>query len=58
MCGSEAILASRFGTVTDSKKRPIFYDSEVPPTLGHGIIASKNNKIYKICERRIEEFTR
>lgn len=28
MCGSEAILASRFGVITDSSRGPIYYSSE------------------------------
>lgn len=33
MCGSEAILASRFGILTDAHKRPIFYEATKHPTL-------------------------
>lgn len=57
MCGSEAILASRFGILTDAQKRPLFYNVDEHPTLSNGIIASKNKSVYELCERRIEKFT-
>eukprot|EP00347_Sterkiella_histriomuscorum_P005803 403355212 len=57
MCGSEAILAARFGILTDAYKRPLFYDRKQHPTLQNGIIAAKNKAIYELCERRIEKFT-
>ncbi|CDW74136.1 3 (2)-bisphosphate nucleotidase 1 [Stylonychia lemnae] len=58
MCGSEAILASRFGILTDAQKRPIFYEPNMHPTIKDGLIAAKNKSIYKLCEHRIERFTR
>lgn len=46
MCGSEAILASRFGIVTDAHKKPIEYSTESSVTLSEGIIAAKNKAVY------------
>ena len=57
MCGSEAILASRFGILTDAEKRPIFYEPNMHPTITGGIIAAKNKAIFELCERRIEKST-
>lgn len=57
MCGSEAILAARFGILTDASKRPLFYNHKEHPTLVNGIVAAKNKSIYELCERRIEKFT-
>jgi len=56
MCGSEAILQSRFGIVTDAQKSPLLYDHEVTQhTLSNGIIASKNKRTLDVCLDRIEE---
>ena len=33
MCGSEAILQSRFGVATDAYKKPFLYDTEKSFTL-------------------------
>ena len=49
MCASEAILLSRFGVVTDAKKRPLLYDPDGNYTLRDGIIAAKNINTYNIC---------
>jgi len=57
LCGSEAILASRYGILTDAEKRPIFYDPNMHPTVSNGIVAAKNKAIYELCERRIEKST-
>lgn len=57
MCGSEAILAARFGIVTDAHKQPIFYSSEEGHTLKGGIIAAKSKRVLDICSERIEEST-
>lgn len=57
MCGSEAILAARFGVITDAMKGPIFYSSENGHTLKRGIIAAKSKIIYEICAERIEKDT-
>ena len=46
MVGSEAILSSRFGIVTDASKKPIEYCPDSNFTLKNGIIASKNREIY------------
>lgn len=55
MCGSEAILQSRFGLVTDAFKRPLFYDHEkTHHTLMNGILAAKNKRYYDVCQERIE----
>jgi len=56
MCGSEAILQSRFGLVTDASRRPIYYNKD-RVTLKHGIIAAKNKQTYSICASRIEDIT-
>ncbi len=55
MCGSEAILASRFGVVTDAYKRPFLYDSTKSYTLKDGIVAAKSKGIYDSCNQRIED---
>jgi len=58
MCGSEAILTSRFGVVTDAKKRPNYYDVESASyTLQGGIIAAKNKIVYELCGERVEKQT-
>lgn len=45
MCGSEAILQSRFGLVTDAEQRPLTYDHETSQhTLKNGIIASRSKR--------------
>lgn len=56
MCGSEAILQSRFGIVTDADKRPLFYDHEATQhTLKNGIIAAKSKRHLETCGVRIED---
>lgn len=57
MCGSEAILAARFGIVTDAFQRPISYDPNESFTLKNGIIAAKNKSVFDICNNRIEQVT-
>ncbi len=42
MCGSEAILMSRFGIVSDAARRPLNYSSEGSFTLKEGILAAKS----------------
>jgi len=55
MCGSEAILQSRFGVTTDAQKRPLYYDHERNHhTLPDGIIAAKNKRHLEVCLSRIE----
>lgn len=45
MCGSEAILAARFGIVTDAYTSPLIYDAfHHNHTLTNGIIAAKNKR--------------
>lgn len=54
MCGSEAILQSRFGIVTDANQTPLYYDHEAKShTFKNGIIASKNKKVMDVCLDRI-----
>jgi 3'-phosphoadenosine 5'-phosphosulfate (PAPS) 3'-phosphatase len=55
MCGSEAILAARFGLVTDAYRRPFSYDSQKSFTLKDGIIAAKSKEVFDTCNQRIEE---
>lgn len=48
-------MQSRFGIVTDAFKRPIYYNHEANHhTLKNGIIASKNKRLYEVCDERIE----
>jgi 3'-phosphoadenosine 5'-phosphosulfate (PAPS) 3'-phosphatase len=54
MCGSEAILAARFGIVTDSNCSPLIFD-EKNLTLLNGIVASKNKRFLEVCLQRIEK---
>jgi 3'-phosphoadenosine 5'-phosphosulfate (PAPS) 3'-phosphatase len=54
MCASEAIIASRFGIVTNAKKQPLIYCPESNYTMREGIIAAKNKGIYDLCQERIE----
>jgi serine/threonine protein phosphatase PrpC len=56
MCGSEAILQSRFGLVTDAKQRPLTYDHETTQhTLKNGIIASRSKRQLDTLSGRIED---
>jgi len=55
MVGSEAILAARFGVVTDAYKRPIKYCPESSFTLRNGIVAAKSKSIYEFCNNTIEQ---
>lgn len=57
MCGSEAILNSRFGVVTDASRRPLNYSSDGSHTLRKGIIAAKSKQILEICEERVVRST-
>lgn len=57
MCGSEAILAARFGIVTDAYRRPIYYDKDSSFTLRNGIIAAKSKFVFDTCAERIEKMT-
>jgi fructose-1,6-bisphosphatase/inositol monophosphatase family enzyme len=55
MCGSEAILAARFGIVTDANMSPLQYNDEIKNhTLQNGIVAAKNRRLLEICRQRIE----
>lgn len=55
MCGSEAILAARFGIVTDANICPLQYNDELKDhTLKNGIVAAKNKRFLEICRQRIE----
>lgn len=56
MCGSEAIIRSRFGIVTNAKGGPLTYDPNTSPNYTHreGIIASQNLNIYQENKQRIE----
>jgi 3'-phosphoadenosine 5'-phosphosulfate (PAPS) 3'-phosphatase len=50
MCGSEAILAARFGIVTDAYTSPLVYDnSNNSHTLLKGIFAAKNKRFFEVC---------
>ena len=54
MCGSEAILAARFGIVTDAHLRPLYYDHERNQhTIRDGIIAAKNKRFLEVGLDRI-----
>jgi 3'-phosphoadenosine 5'-phosphosulfate (PAPS) 3'-phosphatase len=53
MCGSEAILMSRFGVVSDAARRPLNYSSEGSYTMKDGILAAKSKQILNICEERV-----
>lgn len=56
MCGSEAILQSRLGLVTDANSGPLIYDHEsTQHTLKSGIIASKGKHQLETLTGRIEE---
>lgn len=56
MCGSEAILAARFGIVTDSLLRPLYYDHDKNHhTIQGGILAAKNKRFMEVCLDRIRE---
>jgi len=56
MCGSEAILQSRFGLVTDAQQGPLSYDHETTQhTLKNGIIASKSKRQLDTLAGRIED---
>ncbi len=55
LCGSEAILAARFGIVTDAYLSPLNYNEELKNhTLQNGIVAAKNKRLLDICRHRIE----
>jgi len=55
LCGSEAILAARFGIVTDAYLSPLYYNEELKNhTLQNGIVAAKNKRLLDICRHRIE----
>lgn len=55
MCGSEAILQSRFGIVTNASKEPLAYTPDAQShTIQGGILAAKNSTLLKVCEHRIE----
>ena len=54
MCGSEAILAARFGIVTDAYSEPLLYNGlNGLHTLQNGIIAAKNKRIIDVAHERI-----
>ena len=56
MCGSEAILQSRFGIVTDSSLSPIQYsESRGSHTIQGGILAAKNTRQLLVGAKRIEK---
>ena len=58
MCGSEAILLSRFGIVSDARRRPLFYDDQAKQhTMRGGIVAARNKRVFEICEEGIEDVT-
>jgi hypothetical protein len=57
MCGSEALILSRFGIVTNAEKKPLYYDDVNGFTIKEGIIAAKNKNVYEICHHRVEEQT-
>lgn len=55
MCGSEAVLTSRFGIVTDAFNQPLIYSEDKNHhTLPNGIIAAKNKRLLDVCRDRIE----
>jgi len=55
MAASEAIFASRLGFISNSKGKPLKYDSSGKKfTLWDGIIASKSVQGYKINHSRFE----
>lgn len=54
MCASEALIAARFGIVTNAKKEPLIYDADGNHTMREGIIAAKNKAVFDICQDRIE----
>jgi 3'-phosphoadenosine 5'-phosphosulfate (PAPS) 3'-phosphatase len=54
MCGSEAILQSRFGIVTDASMQPLSYSPDAPShTIQGGILAAKSTMYLKVCANRI-----
>ncbi len=54
MCGSEAILAARFGIVTDAKSEPLIYDGlNGQHTFHKGILAAKNKRTLDVAHERI-----
>lgn len=56
MCGSEAILAARFGITTDAELNPLYYNHDANHhTLKNGIISAKNKRYLEVSKKRIEE---
>ena len=54
MCGSEAILAARFGIVTDAYSEPLLYNGlDGQHTLQNGILAAKNKRILDVAHERV-----
>ena len=55
MCGSEAILQSRFGIVTNASMQPLTYRADARShTIQGGILAAKNAKHLTVGANRIE----
>ena len=56
MCASEAIINSRYGLISDSKQRPLYYNSNYEKyTIMNGIICAKDQKVYDLSMQRMKE---